>query len=144
MRDTAIPNPTPGIVAVIGSGASYAEYLWDGAAWRAWTTPWQAITPAAGFGGGGSVGVRLKSGVAVVRGHLSGTLPGEGATVIGAVPAGFRPADDAYSYRMLANANNAAQPVFGFVTTAGEIRVYASAAGAAVIGIGGLSGYSTD
>lgn len=133
-----------GVKAVIGTGADYAEYLWDGTAWRAWTTPWQAITSAAGFTGGGSVGVRLKSGVVVMRGHLSGTLPGVGATVIGTVPTGFRPADDAYTYRMLANASNAAQPVFGFATTAGEIRVYASAAGAAVIGIGGLSGYSTD
>ena len=54
------------------------------------------------------------------------------------------PADESYTYRMLANANNAAQPVFGLVTTAGEIRVYASAIGATVVGISGLSGYSTD
>ena len=32
-RDAAIPNPTAGIVAVIGTGADYAEYVWTGAAW---------------------------------------------------------------------------------------------------------------
>ena len=133
-----------GIVAVIGSGADYAEYVWTGAVWRAWVTPWQAVTPAAGFTAGGSAGVRVVGGLATYRGHLSGTLPAVGATVIATVPAGYRPGDDAYAYRMLANANNAAQPVFGFVSTAGEIRVYATAAGAAVIGLGGLSGYSLD
>ena len=143
-RDAAIPSPSPGIIAVIGSGASYSEYVWTGTGWRAWVTPWQAITPAAGFTAGGSAGVRIVGGLATYRGHLSGTLPAVGATVIATVLAGYRPGDDAYAYRMLANANAASQPVFGFVSTAGEIRVYASAAGAAVIGLSGLSGYSLD
>lgn len=33
-RDAAIPSPTAGIVTVIGSGADYAEYRWNGSAWR--------------------------------------------------------------------------------------------------------------
>ena len=37
----------PGIVAVIGTGADYAEYRWDGAGWvRSAVGGWQAFTPS--------------------------------------------------------------------------------------------------
>lgn len=46
-RDAAIPFPTVGITAVIGTGAGYAEYLWTGAAWaRSGVGTWQSFTPA--------------------------------------------------------------------------------------------------
>jgi len=45
---TANPSlKVAGIVAVIGSGASYAEYVWDGAGWvRSAVGGWQLFTPS--------------------------------------------------------------------------------------------------
>lgn len=43
-----------GIEAVIGSGATYSEYLYTGAGWVLRTSPWQAVTPASGFTGSGT------------------------------------------------------------------------------------------
>lgn len=55
----------PGIVAVIGSGASYAEYRWTGAAWVQTYVPWTAYMPAV---------AGLPCTVAEARFHRSGSL----------------------------------------------------------------------
>ena len=64
-RDAAIPSPSPGIVAVIRSGASYTEYRWTGASWVQTYVPWTAYVPAV---------AGLPSTVAEARFHRAGSL----------------------------------------------------------------------
>ena len=96
-RNAAIPFPTVGIVAVTGSGASMAEYRWDGTAWkgRLLDSGWLDITPGAGFTAvaGAEPKVRVVNGVPRYKGSLRGNITSGVASSIGTVPAGARPAD---------------------------------------------------
>lgn len=56
-RDIAIPTPTTGTIAIVGSGAAMQVTVWDGAAWRQIAGahgPWTDITLLAGFAHQGS------------------------------------------------------------------------------------------
>ena len=65
-RDAAIPNPTAGIKCVIGSGATYSEWVHDGTSWvRSEVGTWRAFTPAWSnltLGNGTSVGRYVRIG----------------------------------------------------------------------------------
>ena len=143
-------NPTlrvAGIVAVIGTGADYAEFVWTGAVWVSWLTPWQAITPAAGFTAASSAAVRLRAGVPQFRGSIQGTVA-PGVVQIGTVPALAMPTDETHTRRILAaqvTADGSPQPIFGWVTTTGHLYVWrTTTGGAASVYLSGLGGYSLD
>ena len=139
-RDAAIPSPTSGVAVVIGSGATYSEYVHDGTAWRAWTTPWQAITPAAGFTG--APYVRIAGGLATFRGDLTGTVPATTGTQVGTVPAGFRPAYSGQGYSAAGDGQTGLSMVT-WIDTNGAIWVYKqSSGGACTLSLGSLNGYS--
>ena len=118
--------------------------MWDGAAWKPWLTPWQAIAPSAGFTPTGLVGVRIVGGIATLRGSLTGTVAVTTNTLVGTVPAGYRPGD-ANQAKSAASDDQTGVPMTAWIDTTGGIYVRKqSATGLCTLGLGALSGYSLD
>lgn len=130
--------------ALVGSGVTMAEYVYDGTAWKLWTSGWQDITVTSPGTGSPSPKCRMVGGVPAFRGVITRALTVNVATVIGTVPVAFRPAAEDYTYRMLVNVNSPSQPVFGFIAADGQIIVYATATGTPPVALSGLAGYSID
>ena len=133
-----------GVKAVIGSGATYSEYIYDGTAWRLWVSPWVAISPAAGFAASGNPGVQIVGGLSTLRGALTGTVAATTNTQIGTVPAGYRPgyANQAAS---AASDDQTGVPMTCWIETSGAIWIRKqTATGTCTLSLGALGGYSID
>lgn len=144
-------NPTlkvAGIVAVIGSGADYAEYVHDGTAWRPWVTAWQAITPGSGFTAGTGVNaprVRIKGGIVVFSGNLTGGLPAGISTTMGTIAAEFRPpADDGRAMSPVTSGSGVMVPYAAAWADGRVVANPGAAGGSYTVLLGGLSGYCVD
>ena len=97
-RDAAIPNPTAGIKCVTGSGATYAQYVYDGASWKldrtsAYSQPFVYASGFSDWTGGGwsGVGLIVRGGMVYINGYFGAASWAAGATVL-TLDAAYRPA----------------------------------------------------
>jgi len=145
-RDSAIPSPTVGTRVFVGARTTTPtvtdtlwEYLYDGTAWVVQTSPWQAITAAAGYTTDGQV--RFMGGVVLAKGTASGNTTVSTNTQIATIPAGFIP-----PYLVAGITDNGANgqtagPIW--IDNTGKVWVRsASATGAQIFSFRPLSGYS--
>lgn len=102
-------------------------------------TGWVDITPATGFSGTSPQARRIGKAV-YLRGTLGGTVGNNVTTVIGTVPTAFVPS----SQTAAGVGTTGGVPIWGNVTTGGDIRLRNPAGGSTTIYLSALSGYTVD